>query len=260
MVESARVLGAVVTPLTAEDVVRILHIGVDEPTLLLNHNLHSLYYFHRSASFRKLYAAASYVVVDGWPVLKLLNRGHKPAYSAHYRVGSTDWLQRLTETGSETEFRVFVVGGTPETLAAACSALEAGAAHITASGHHGYFDPQGEADGVLQAMVAARPHLVLVGMGMPRQEDFILANLDKLPPAYVASVGGAVDYLAGHQRLSPRIFGRLGLEWLWRLLHDPGRLWRRYLLEPFALAALVMRNRTMKKGPWEREPHISADR
>ena len=76
-------------------------------------------------------------------------------------------------------------------------------------------------------------------MGMPRQERWIAENLDRLPDCVILSVGAAFDYEAGVQSAAPRWMGRAGLEWLYRLLHDPQRLFRRYCIEPWSLLPLI---------------------
>lgn len=244
-------VAARVTPLRAAEVVNLyLEVPVDQATLVLNHNLHSLYLFHSLRWFRDFYSRASVVVIDGWPVLKLLQLSGNGEYDHTYRIGSTDWLDTLVRTPIPEEFRVFVLGGTPETVHRACATLQSGPANIVAGGRSGYFDMGADSAEVLDEIRAFRPQLLLVGMGMPRQERFIQENFDALPASYVATVGGAIDYLAGAQRLAPRWFGRFGLEWLWRLGNDPRRLWRRYLIEPMKLVAIVTANRSLKRGAW----------
>jgi N-acetylglucosaminyldiphosphoundecaprenol N-acetyl-beta-D-mannosaminyltransferase len=76
---------------------------------------------------------------------------------------------------------------------------------------------------------------LMVGMGMPRQEHWVLDHLDTLPNCPILTCGACFEYIAGVQRTPPRWMGRIGLEWLARLVMDPRRLWRRYLLEPLSL-------------------------
>jgi N-acetylglucosaminyldiphosphoundecaprenol N-acetyl-beta-D-mannosaminyltransferase len=88
---------------------------------------------------------------------------------------------------------------------------------------------------VVEAINAYRPDIVLVGMGMPRQEIWVLENQAKLGPCVTFTVGGAFDYEAGVQRPSPRWMGQVGMEWLFRLMVDPQRLFTRYCVEPWHL-------------------------
>ena len=86
-----------------------------------------------------------------------------------------------------------------------------------------------------------KPHILFVGMGMPRQESWIATVFYDLPACVVFSVGAAFDYEAGVQKSAPRWMGRVGLEWAYRLLHDPRRLFHRYCVEPWSLAPLALR-------------------
>ena len=85
------------------------------------------------------------------------------------------------------------------------------------------------------------PDLIMVGMGMPRQEAWILENLAQLPNAVILPCGAAMDYVAGVVPTPPRWAGRLGVEWLFRLAAEPSRLWRRYLVEPWGILWIMVR-------------------
>ncbi len=78
-----------------------------------------------------------------------------------------------------------------------------------------------------------RPQLVLIGLGMPLQEKVLRRRLDALPPAVYCAVGGAIEQIAGIQKLAPRWLGRLGLEWAWRLMLHPRRVAYRVFGEPW---------------------------
>ncbi|MDP3379476.1 MAG: WecB/TagA/CpsF family glycosyltransferase, partial [Brevundimonas sp.] len=82
--------------------------------------------------------------------------------------------------------------------------------------------------------------VLLVGMGMPRQEIWIADHLDALPDCVVLNVGAAFDYEAGVQKAAPRWMGKAGLEWLYRLAVDPRRLFHRYCVEPWHLIGPIM--------------------
>jgi N-acetylglucosaminyldiphosphoundecaprenol N-acetyl-beta-D-mannosaminyltransferase len=103
---------------------------------------------------------------------------------------------------------------------------------------HGYFDRtpgSAEETEVLSEIADFAPQVLLVGMGMPAQEAWIARHIGALAAPAILPVGAAFDYEAGVQKAAPRLLGRLGLEWLFRLLSDPARLCRRYLIEPWSL-------------------------
>lgn len=105
----------------------------------------------------------------------------------------------------------------------------------------GYFQPEDNM-AVLAEIANFQPHVLMVGMGMPRQEHWILENLDNLSANAILAVGACFDYVAGVIPTPPRWMGRVGLEWLYRFYSEPSRLARRYLLEPWALLPVMVRD------------------
>lgn len=235
-------LGIEVTPMSATDVVDWV-LSRTEKSLLLNHNLHSAYLYVEDERFRSVYELADRIIIDGAPILWLAKLASKHQLSADARIGSTDWIALLkdAECDPSEQRTIAVYGASADANRAAVSALSASLASIgwVIRGLNG-FVPPGEAVDWLQQL---RPDLVIVGLGMPRQEHFLLDHWEALPAATYATVGGAIDYVGGSNRLSPRWVGRIGLEWLWRLVHEPYRLAHRYLVEPFLLLAAVARQR-----------------
>jgi N-acetylglucosaminyldiphosphoundecaprenol N-acetyl-beta-D-mannosaminyltransferase len=121
--------------------------------------------------------------------------------------------------------------------------------------HDGYFDSSLNAEenaAVLQEIALFRPNVLLVGMGMPRQEIWILENLACIRSNTVFCCGALIDYVAGELATPPRWLGQIGLEWLYRLIVEPSRLWRRYLLEPWTVFRVVAKEwmtSTRRKAP-----------
>lgn len=96
----------------------------------------------------------------------------------------------------------------------------------------GYFELDEEA-AVVTAVNKFAPHVLMVGMGMPRQEAWVVRNVDKIDARAILTCGACMDYRAGVTVTPPRWAGRVGLEWLFRLVREPRRLAVRYLIEPW---------------------------
>lgn len=241
-------LGVRVTPMNAEQTARWILERRGQKHLLLNHNLHSVYLHQNNAALRDLYDRASAVVIDGAPVLILARRQTTTPLGSQMRVGSTDWIEALGAL--DARLRLFVFGAKPEANSAAVSTLRESIPNAVVDGIDGYVD-RGVA---VEAIRAFGPDLVLVGLGMPVQEEFLYSVYATLPPAIYATVGGAIDYVAGVNRLAPRWVGAMGLEWLWRLAHEPRRLWHRYLVEPLLLVGILLKRRRAQRSSHSQTP------
>jgi len=211
--------------------------------IIANHNLHSLYLLHRHPKLREFYASVRWTHIDGMPLVALGRLYGYPLERQH-RVTLVVWTYPLMELAAKKGWRVFHLGsseGAAEKGAAQLRKLYP-ALQIEVSG--GYFDARygsSENEAMLERINAYAPALLMVGMGMPRQELWTHENFSRLKADVIlSSVGAAFDYVAGAVPTPPRWSGRLGLEWAFRLAHDPVRLFGRYFVEPWYILLLLL--------------------
>jgi N-acetylglucosaminyldiphosphoundecaprenol N-acetyl-beta-D-mannosaminyltransferase len=218
-------------------------IAEGQKWIITNHNLHSVYLFHRWPKLRDFYATAHWTFIDGMPLVALGRLYGYPLERKH-RVTLADWAHPLMELAARKNWRVFSLGSPTEVVEKAAAALRQHypALQIEVSG--GYFDARpgsAENETLLERINAYRPDLLMVGMSMPRQEYWTHDNFARLQARVIlSSNGAAMDYIAGAVKTPPRWAGRLGLEWAARLVNEPRRLFGRYLLEPWYILALLM--------------------
>ena len=238
-----------VTALCAEELIEAISGYVSDGTtkVVLGHNLHSVTLFHSSPDFRSLYERSDVVLMDGAPVAMLWGLGRRggsrgeAAGLMEYRLGSTDWVPALG--GVEGLHRIAVVGAGPEANSKTVERLRQIVPGAEVSGRPGENWDAASEEAAVAWLAEFRPQLVLLGLGMPLQESVLHRRLNELPPAVYCTVGGAIEQLAGLQKLAPRWLGRLGLEWAWRLVLHPGRVAYRVFGEPWVLLGLLVRRR-----------------
>jgi N-acetylglucosaminyldiphosphoundecaprenol N-acetyl-beta-D-mannosaminyltransferase len=178
--------------------------------------------------FRAAYAAASLSLVDGMPVLwasRLL--GHP----LPCKISGSDLVRPLLVRAAKNQLRVYFLGGDPGVAALAKTALERELPGVQIVGID---DPRIDVDSVpeelLQRIRDAKPDLVLVALGAPKQEIFSHEQREALKPAVLLGIGASLDFIAGARKRAPAWISSAGLEWLYRLAQEPRRLAGRYLL------------------------------
>lgn len=244
LIPSLRFVGVSVNPLTIENLHSLIAKAVtnSQKWIIANHNLHSIYLYHHDCKMRDFYAQADYVHVDGMAVV-LLGKLLGLPLSREHRVTYVDWMKPLMAEAVQQGWRVFYLGSKPEVVERGASILRQSFPGLQIATAYGYFDARPnsqENQAILEMINAYQPHILMVGMSMPRQERWVLDNLGQLSTNAILTVGAAIDYVAGAVPTPPRWAGRVGLEWLFRLLVEPKRLSRRYLVEPWFILRLFL--------------------
>lgn len=235
-------LGAEVDLVTPAHVMDFVagRVAAGRRAVVANHNLHSLYLFQRSAEMRVFYGMADLIEIDSMPMIAWGRLLGQPVSPAH-RVTYLDFREDFWARAQSRQWRVYHIGGAPEHNDASRAAILKRFPGVHLDVHSGFFDVDGlENDAVLADIRAKNPDVLLVGMGMPRQELWILNNYERLPNCVMMPVGAALDYEAGAIHTPPRWTGRLGVEWLVRFFYEPKRLFERYFVEPWTLIPLAL--------------------
>lgn len=193
------------------------------------------------ADLMRLFSTAGLLVPDGAGILlaaKILGRPLKE------KVAGVELGERLMSEGAARGWRFYFLGGRPGVAEAAAERMAEKYPGLLVCGcHDGYFEKKGdENDRVVSEICAARPDMLLVCFGAPAQELWIAQNKDKIPALKVClALGGSLDVYAGRARRAPRLFIKLRLEWLYRLLRDPKRIGRMRRLPKYILGTLRRR-------------------
>lgn len=145
-------------------------------------------------------------------------------------VNGTDLFPHLCAALQRTGKSIFLLGARPGVAEGVCRWIERHYPRVAVAGcEHGYFSADQE-QAVIQTVADSGADVLLVAFGAPRQELWIRRHLDALGVKVAIGVGGLFDFYSGRIPRAPGWMRRIGLEWLYRLAQEPGRLWRRYLL------------------------------
>ena len=239
---SFELFGIRLDALSNRGLVDIVSRELENPGLSIigNHNLHSLYLWFHDLRVQEFYRLNKYTHIDGMSLV-LLGRLFGLPLKREHRATYVDLLPLLAAEAARRQWRIFYLGSRPGVGEKAARILREHYVGLQIATHHGYFDAataSSENLAVLAEINDYAPDILMVGMGMPRQEVWLLENHKEIGARAVLCCGAMMDYTAGEIPSPPRWIGRLGFEWLYRLLSEPARLWGRYLVEPWS----VMRN------------------
>jgi N-acetylglucosaminyldiphosphoundecaprenol N-acetyl-beta-D-mannosaminyltransferase len=204
-------------------------------------NLDVLRQWRASAELRELVARADLVVADGMP---LIWAGGLQGSPLPERVAGSTLVGSLCEEAARAGASVFLLGGNPGTAEAAADELASRAPGLRVAGTlcppFGFERDPAAMAAIEDALRVAAPDVVFVGLGFPKQERLIVELRERLADAWFVSCGISFSFVAGEIHRAPRIVQRLGLEWLHRMVQEPKRLCRRYLLQGLPFLCRLM--------------------
>jgi N-acetylglucosaminyldiphosphoundecaprenol N-acetyl-beta-D-mannosaminyltransferase len=227
------VLGIPVTSATPTRLHELISriIERNQRALILNVNINCINLACEQPWLHAFLNDAELVFCDGAGVaLGIRILGH----SVSHRITYADWIWQLAEYVEMRGYTVCFVGARPDVAQRAARRLRDRFPGLRIDGvHHGHFDLKlgsEENERVVRKINEIKPNILLVGLGMPTQERWLMENWDRLD-ANVALTGGAVfDYVSGNLRRAPSWMTDHGMEWIGRLIVEPRRLWRRYVI------------------------------
>ena len=198
-----------------------------ERTLLAFVNPDCLNTAYVNPDYKQVLQQASRVLPDGIGV----NVGCRmQGVAMRSNLNGTDLFPRLCEALAGTGQSIYLLGAQPGRAEATARAMQEKYPQLNVAGtHHGYFDAEGEA-AVIHDINASGADILLVAMGAPRQEMWLSRHAEALQVPVRMGVGGLFDYYSGSIPRAPLWMREIGLEWVWRLLQEPGRMWKRYLI------------------------------
>lgn len=217
---------------TAEAKVQLAGFAASgQPHQIVTANVDFIKKAWNSPDFHGLINTANLVVADGMPLVWLSKLTGQPLPE---RVTGMQLLNACCELAEEHDYSLFLLGGEPGLADSAADVLTAKYPNLRIAGTYappiGEFTEEEEEE-MVQIIRAARPTILLVGLGCPKQDTFIRKTMCRTGVPISIGVGGIFNFITQRKRRAPKWMQEMGLEWCFRLMQEPGRLWKRYFVD-----------------------------
>jgi N-acetylglucosaminyldiphosphoundecaprenol N-acetyl-beta-D-mannosaminyltransferase len=221
-------------------------IETGEPHYMVVVNAAKTVAAHRDPDLRNIVARADLVTADGMSVIWASKFLRKPLKQ---RVTGIDLMAHLIGRAEEAGWSIFFLGARDETVRELATRISAQHPRLRIAGwQNGYF-PLKESPKIAAQISNTRADVLFVAMGSPAQEKWISKNIDRTGVKFALGVGGAFDHLSGIAKRAPLWMQRAGLEWMYRLVREPRRLWKRYLVGNTMFLYLVLSRQLRPERP-----------
>jgi N-acetylglucosaminyldiphosphoundecaprenol N-acetyl-beta-D-mannosaminyltransferase len=221
---------------TLQSVERFISTG--KPHQHVAVNVDKLVKASRDESLRSIINHCSLVSADGMPVVwasRILGRGLKE------RVAGIDLFEALMCRSAVEGWRVFLLGAREEVVSGVKTLYESRYPGLNIVGYHnGYWAPEDELR-IVEQIRSSRAHLLFVAISSPMKEDFLSRHQAEMQIPFAMGVGGSFDVAVGKTNRAPLWMQNTGLEWFYRFMQEPRRMFRRYFVEDLAFISLLVK-------------------
>lgn len=219
----------------------MIHTGSKEPASLVFLNVDVVLKSEKDALLRAMIDTAEYVLADGMPLIWISKLFRRPLPE---RIAGSDFVPRLCKRAEAEGRSVFIAGGSEASLRNACARLRESYPALRVDGYSppvGFEKEPEQVEALCQAIYEAAPDILVVCLGCPKQEKFIYENRSRYCVPVSVCAGATVDFLSGAVKRCPTWMSQSGLEWFYRFLQEPKRLFRRYFIDDVQILRLVLK-------------------
>jgi len=213
-----------------------------QKTYCVTLNLDIMRQAYKKFKFYETLRSADLIFADGMPVLWLSRFTQNPIPE---RTAGCDIVYDLCKLSNEHGYKIFMLGAAQGVAEKAKIELEKSMTDIQVVGTYSPAPlellDEDACQNIVEMINATGAEILFVALGAPKQEEFISKYYNRLNPYIMIPCGGSIDYIAGIQNKSPQWLGKIGFEWLYRLVNDPKRLFKRYIIQdlPFLFGLIL---------------------
>jgi len=215
-----------------------------KPVFIVTPNVDHIVKIQNDTEFLNVYKDASLVLPDGMPILWAAKFLKSPLKE---KISGSDLFPALCAVAAERDYRIFFLGGREGSAQKAAEVLKAKHNNLKIVGYYsppfGFENRKTENEKIINMIKEAGPDILFVGLGAPKQEKWIYKYRDRYRVPVSIGIGVSFEFVAGMIKRAPLWMQKTGLEWLWRLMMEPGRLWKRYLINDMRFFWLVFKQK-----------------
>ncbi|WP_320045956.1 WecB/TagA/CpsF family glycosyltransferase [uncultured Ilyobacter sp.] len=193
--------------------------------------------------FTNIYKNADLILTDGMPLIWVSKLKGAPIKE---KISGSDFFPKLCEVAAQKKYSIFLFGaaeGVGEIAAINLKKKYNGINIVgTYSPPYGFENSEDEIKKSIETINKVKPHILAVGLGAPKQEKFIYRNIDKLDIKLALAIGATIDFEAKKLKRAPVWMQNSGFEWLYRVLKEPRRLFKRYFIDSFKVLKIIFEN------------------
>lgn len=215
-------------------------IETDKKSYVVAINVDVVMKIEKDAYLKNIVDNASMVLVDGKPLVWISKLYGKPLKA---KISGSDLVPLLCEVAAEKGYKIFIIGGKDGIAEQAKEKLESQLPKIKIVGTYappfGFEKDESELNKINQMISKAHPDLLITCFGCPKQEKWIYENIEKYDAKVSVYAGATVDFLAGNVKRAPHWMSEHGLEWFYRFLQEPKRMFKRYFVDDVKVIGLI---------------------
>lgn len=213
-----------------------------KPSYVVTPNVDHIVKLENDNEFRKVYEDADLILTDGQPLIWISKLIKSPIIE---KVSGSDLFPKVCELASKKGYKVFLLGAAEGVAKMATDKLMVKYQGLDVVGNYsppfGFEKDETETNKIIKMINEVKPDILAVGLGAPKQEKFIWKFKDKLNVPVSLAIGASIDFEAGNIKRCPRWMQNRGLEWFYRLLKEPKRMFKRYIIDDMAIVKIYFK-------------------
>lgn len=225
---------------------RMVQSGMNQ--YVVTPNVDHIVRLEKDRLFREIYKQADLIAVDGTPLIWISKLLKTPIVE---KVSGSDLFPKVCEMAAKKRYRVYLLGAAEGVAAKAALNLQRKYPGLqivgTFSPPFGFEEDADQVQNICRMVREAHPDILALGLGAPKQEKFFYRNREQLQVPVTLHIGATINFEAGVVKRAPAWVSRIGMEWLYRLIKEPRRLAKRYLVDDMAIFVIYWKYRKVKR-------------